>query len=360
MTITPKTVGNGQVDDTDALAAWLRRAELADASMYLPPGRYAVRPGELILNLGDIPQAPHIHTAGPFASVLVAINDTNAPLLTVQNRTPSRFGYGLVLGGLGFEGYASKPPNQHGLAVSGVQNAIFGPIRADDLGGDAVHIQQREEGMLDQYHVAFTTFEGIEAVRCGGWAFNNDNGAAFNLSEVRNVRAVAGEKGLIRSGGAGNLFSGGSLGRCEGWAIERYRLGATVSREVYDRMELHGPEYGLWLDGIEYCELKRIRLIHEWHTDENQYWPRSGLRLGGVEYAATRSVDVQMLHRIDPHTDATLEGVGPLIEVADEWADLRSVRVEMEVGDHAGLGVVDTVTNPAPGVIKLTVNGVEV
>lgn len=295
--------GDGRTDDTAALLRW-RDAIEAGAVGDLPAGRYKVREGELVFRVRDGDTgAPVIRTAGCRRSVFVARGTSDAPVIEFRNEVPYRIAHGGSIDGIGIEDAAPGTVGEArvGLALSGLAFTRFGPIHGRGFGGDLVRIVRREiDGNPDPFHVALCRFEGIEADRCHGWAFNNDNGVGLNGCEIFGVRSILCGAGAIRSGGAGNRYAAISLAGSKGWAVERYRAGGTASRELYERLELDHPEYGLKLGALTSFEISHIRLIHRWLDEHQRYVPKIGVQLGGIELSRLENGNVGIIHRIDP------------------------------------------------------------
>lgn len=337
-------LGDGIHNDTIPLLSW-RDAILSGRIGYLKKGIYKLDEGELIFyNKEDNSNGPTIITDGSHNSILMASGKNDAPIMEIRNNTPGRFLHDTRINGIGFIDTSNDDaPNRCGISISGLAYGKFGYMRGDGLKGDLVLIPNRHiSGNPDPFHVFACKFQGIEAVRCAGWALNNDNGVGFNGCDVHHVISSSGLKGGIRSGGAGNTYHVISVGDTKGWAVERYSVQGTVSREKYDMLEIDGTENGIYMNNISFFEVSRARVIYRWLPGHNEYWPRTGLKIGGLG-SATLNGKIDIIHRIDPGGDK--DGLGLLHDFSND-PNVSYICIDAWIEDHPGFSLIPPIIGP--------------
>lgn len=327
----------------------------------LPAGSYLVTPGELDFILSGTEHAnfPTIYTAGANATVFVADGAVDAPLLAFRNRDigstlTHRFWQGGYHGGLGFRGSytgGTSLANQHGLLLRGLSYTRFGYMRADNIGGSTIHLERKLFGGTnpDPYHVAGCAFAGVEANRCGGAAFYNDNYVGFSNGVVEQVRAIECRRGVFYGQGAACRVGTISAGSCAGWAVGDHTDGAggSTSRFTLGSAELDDCQYGVQMARCTASDYGRIRFVHRHNfgplNPGEGYWPRKAANLGGA--AVTSGVRMKVIHRLE--VGGTKAALGVFYDFNNAGGNLIDLDIQATLQDTAALGVTsaDLMTN---------------
>lgn len=324
---------------------------LAGVPGHIPQGVYTVDLGVLDFDNGHI-DTPFLNvtTDGPLGTIFQNSADIDAPFLKFTNGVAlsgaGQYWFGGYLGGIGFKRVVGSAVNtaQHGLVLRGFQNTNFGLMRGDDLGGDAVHIEQQLFGGTnpDPYHVIGCRFDGFFSVNCE-WALNNQNFVGFSFNEIGYVLANQNRSGGWFGIGSGNFVERYGVSNSLGWAIDDVQVstGGSSSRLVIEVAEFDNPENGVRLNLIQQVEIKFLRVIHRFQSGLNtdpDYWPRSCFDFGSLLAANVSDVTISAFHRIE--AGGVLANLGSLANFNNN-SNVNTVSIDHRIADNGGLGVTD-------------------
>lgn len=342
--------GDGTTNDTLAIKAFIQYLIDNEVSGKLEGGTYKVDLGVLVFDNGhtDV-NFPVIDTDGKFNTVFVNNTDINSPFLTFTNGTAAsgagKYWNSGLLDGIGFKRTTGSATNtgQHGLVLRGFNYTKFGNMLAMDIGGDAIHIEQKLFGgnNPDPYHINGCVFDGVEAIRCGGYAFYNDNFVGLAGCVITQIRAIE-NKGVFFGQGASNIVGTISAGSNAGWGIgeDISATGGSSSRFTLITAEFDDQEFGINANRAAFSNYGRVRFVHRYrfgpHNPAGGYWPTTGIDVGSN---SCTNCTFDIIDRIEAGGAKTDVGV---FSDYNNSGNISNTFVYRQNLDNAGFGFVDS------------------
>lgn len=343
-------IGDEVANDTQALKAFFDYCIANEQRGFINAGTYLIDLGVLSFDNNHVSTPfPIINTAGKDLVIFTNSADDNAFYMSFTNGTATtgagKFWEGGYLGGITFKRSIGSGINtsQHGLVLNGCDYTEFGLLGAEDLGGNGIEIKRNLFGgnNPDPYHVNGCVFAGIEANRCAGYAFFNDNFVALSLCSIGQIRAI--ENGGVFFGmGASCSIDKISAGSNAGWLIgdETSGLGGASSRFSIGSYEADDQEFGINANRVIDSDFGLGRFVHRYNfgpkNPSGGYWPRKAIDIGTT---SSSNISITAIHRI--------ETGGAKIDLGDftlfnGTANTTATSIYYKVLDNAAFGIDDT------------------
>lgn len=324
---------------------------------HIPTGDYLVTAGVLAFDNGFVDTLwPDITTDGYGAVTLKRADGTDAPMISITNGTATsgvdNVWQGGSLGGMTFDQNGQvKAANQHGLLLRGIVGTNFGHMRANSIGGNCIHIEQKLYlgNNPDPYNVGGCYFQAAEANFCDGAAFYNDNYVGLSGNTINYIRAIGNGNGAFYGFGAANRVNLISAGSCTGWALgaDTAVTGGAATRFSLGLAELDDMQYGIDMRVVSNSDFGTVRFVHRYNfgplNPAGGYWPRIA-----VQCSATRSVAMNNLRIIDRIEAGGLKAdLGQFFDFGNAGGQLSDIYVQRQILNNAGFGftVADYYTN---------------
>lgn len=340
-------------EQTTRAKAFYTHCILTGTSGHIHRGNYTFLEGELVFdcNWTDKP-FPIITTDGHSYVTFNAAGVADKPILTFTNGVATtengKYWMGGYHGGVTFkDSTGDVVKNRHGLSLTGVWAMRFGWMRGVNLKGSVLSIPQKlfNTNNPDPYAVGFCTFDGVEANYCE-YAINNQNFLGFNASEVKYLRVVGSRSGGWYGTGTGNTVDFISAGACAGWVVDDgtqlNAAGGAPLRLTIWGAEIDDCQYGISLNRQRQAGLHNIRIVYRCNSNglnnNEGYWPRIGIRLGGGVLASVSEIDINVTHRIQ--AGGIKAQFGTFVDLTSDQ-QLSNVSIVQRFNDNSGMGFVN-------------------
>jgi hypothetical protein len=343
-------VGDGVTNTTAALKAFYNYAIDNNQHSRIIAGTYLIDLGQLAFDNGHISTPfPIIETDGKDLVIFENVADLDLPYLSFTNGTAvsgvGKFWEGGSHDGVTFSRSTGSTANtgQHGLVLNGIDYAKFGFMGAEDIGGHGIYIKRNLFGGTnpDPHHVNGCEFEGIEANRCGGYSFYNDNFVGLSLCNITQIRAIE-NGGVFYGMGASNHIGSISAGSNAGYLFgdDVAATGGASSRFTVGTYEADDQQYGINANRLIDSDFGTGRFVHRYNfgirNPSEGYWPLVAVDMGST---SSSNNTFNIIHRVE--AGGTKPDIGVFTEF-NSTANTVATNIYYKILDNAAFGFTDT------------------
>ncbi len=351
---------SGTADATQPLKSFFDHCILTGSKGFIGAGTYLVTLGVLAFDNGHVDTAfPLIETAGHLNVTFKANANIDAPFISLTNGTAAtavgNYWKGGGIGGISFSpaaGSVAGLPLMDGVLLRGCESMIFGHLKAQNIGGSTVLIEQKlfATNNPDPYHVSQCNFEAVEGLFNEGRAFTNDNYVGLAGCTIGYIRAIQNKAGAFYGHGAANVVGSMSVGSVGGWAIgeQSDKAGGAPTRFKLGTAEFDDVENGIDSAFVSDSDYGIVRFVHRYNFSSlnpaGGYWPRKCLNIGGPAGAVT-NLTYGVIDRIE--TGGVKGDLGVFADFNSAGGNINETFISRNVIDTPAFGITgaDLITN---------------